>query len=171
MLAKVRQLTFAPYYGSYLEHVKFDNPVQELDDSADEFSALILEVPKDKWQYRYALEKWTVAQVVHHVIESEIIFAYRALTIAREAAEVNLPGFDENQYAAAAHLKNANGDFLHRYFLSVRNSTRAMLDTLSSEQLHKKGTANGQRIEVEALFFIAAGHCRHHMRVLSERYL
>jgi len=171
VLHELQQLTYAPYYTPYLERIKHADLQQELQDSAEAFSTFIRELPAGKWQYRYAPGKWTVAQVVHHVIECEIIFSYRALTIAREPAEVTLPGFDENEYAAVADLREADGTFLHRYFLAVRNSTLGIMKTLHDPHLNKIGTANGYKVGVKSLFFISSGHCRHHMQVIRDRYL
>jgi uncharacterized damage-inducible protein DinB len=119
---------------------------------------------------RYAPGKWSVREVVGHMIDAERIFAYRALRFAR-SDETALPGFDENTYTPAARSdERAWPDLLAELEL-VRRGHVLMFDGLPVEAWHRRGIANGKEMTVRALAYNIAGHELHHMKVLQERYL
>lgn len=121
-------------------------------------------------EHRYAPGKWSIKEVVQHVIDAERIFAYRALRFARNDGTA-LPGFDENAYTPASHAdRRALKDLLDELDL-VRASTLALFRSLPSEALDRSGTANNNRITVRAIGWTIAGHSDHHARILAERYL
>lgn len=120
--------------------------------------------------HTYAPGKWTMKQVVGHMIDDERIFAYRMLCVARNDA-TPLPGFDENHYVRfAAFETRAWADLLAEY-AAVRGATLAFLTGLSPEAWRRTGTVNGYTASVRGLAFHVAGHELHHLRVLRERYL
>lgn len=170
MISELESLIRVPYFDTYLHHVKYVELERELHDSQQAFDAMLQGLTEDQLTLRYAPEKWTIAQVVYHVIETELIFNFRALTFAKEDG-ANLPGFDENSYTAAAQLEDATVDSLSRFFNSTRESTLGLLQTLNSEQLQRVGQANDNQAQVAAMFYITSGHARHHMLVIQERYL
>lgn len=171
MLNELKGLVCPEFYHGYLSLVKDADLREELQDSAKEFSGLIQGLTHTQLHYSYQPGKWTIAQVIQHTIEAETVFAYRAMTFAREPKEVTLPGFDENIYVSAADVSQADVAFLNDYFQSVRRATQCLIATLKPGQLDKKGVANGNTIGVKTLFYISSGHCRHHMQVIRERYL
>jgi hypothetical protein len=121
-------------------------------------------------RYRYADGKWSIREVVGHVIDSERIFGYRALCIARGETAA-LPGFDENTYAANAPYGDYPlGDLLEE-FEQVREGHVSLFRHLSREAWLRVGVANSNPVSVRAMAFIMVGHVRHHLRILGERYL
>jgi hypothetical protein len=120
--------------------------------------------------YVYAPGKWTVRDIVQHVIDTERIMAYRALRIARHD-ETALPGFDENLFAANARAtRRPLADLLAEYAV-VRQGNLALFGSFNEATLLRSGLCSGQAISVLALGFVLAGHVRHHVRIIRERYL
>lgn len=170
MIKKLESLVIAPYFSTYLKLVEHENLVQELEASEDLVSEYLNDLDIDRAGNKYQEDKWTIAEVIHHCIETEIIFNFRALTIAREAEQPTLAGFDENAYVNASGKKSWKPAELMLYFDAVRNTTISLLSSISNEQLGKCGTASGKEVQVEALFFVTSGHFRHHLNVIKERY-
>ena len=121
-------------------------------------------------RYRYADGKWSIRELVGHVIDSERIFGYRALCIARGEA-ASLPGFDENAYAANAPYGDYPLADLLAEFEQVREGHLFLFRHLSREAWLRVGTANANPLSVRALAFVTVGHARHHLAILRERYL
>jgi hypothetical protein len=117
----------------------------------------------------YAPGKWTGRDILQHLIDTERIMAYRALCVARGEV-ANLPGFEEDDFAAAAKGNQRDLEDLRAEFLAVRNSTLYLFRSFSDTMLLRTGTASGRPTNTLALGFIIAGHQRHHFRVLEERY-
>lgn len=117
----------------------------------------------------YAPDKWTVNQMVEHIMDTERIFVNRALRFARND-QTELPGYDENMYASNARSNEFPIIQLMEQFAMVRKSTIATFENFNSEELQRTGKANGQEISVLALGFIQVGHPIHHFNVLKERY-
>ena len=126
-------------------------------------------IPIEKINYAYAPDKWTIRQMLQHVIDTERIFAYRALAIARKERQA-IPGFDENEYANNATAVHRNWEDMLVEWGLVRQSTNLLFASFTDEQLQRVGTANNQPISVNALGFIIFGHALHHLSVLKERY-
>lgn len=120
--------------------------------------------------FRYAEGKWTLKELLGHLIDDERIFAYRLLAVAR--GEPNeLPGFDENLYAAAAEFESRSLDGLLGEYQAVRSATLALLEYLPASAWRRRGRVNGYEASVRGLAFHIAGHELHHLRVVRERYL
>lgn len=166
----MQSLVRTPYFDTYLKLVESADLVKELGASHASFLQLILGLNQDQLAFQYAPGKWTIAQVIYHTIETEMIFNYRALTIAKEA-HADLPGFDENTYTAAAQLEGMTAEQMAAFFDSTRQSTLGLIQTLSADQMQRTGLANGKEVQVSALFYITSGHTRHHQNVINERYL
>ena len=120
--------------------------------------------------FRYAEGKWSIKEVLGHLIDCERVFAYRAMSIARGEVQP-LPGFDENAYVANAAFDARSLRSLVEEFTSVRSATITLMDSMASSVMQRSGTANGNPITVRALLWIIAGHTEHHLRILHERYL
>lgn len=127
-------------------------------------------IPAELINYAYAPQKWTVRQVFQHVIDTERIFAYRALVISR-GESTPIPGFDENEYAKNGTAENRNWDDMLKEWSLVRQSTNCLFNSFTPAQLIRLGTASNYPISVNALGFIIFGHALHHIRILKERYL
>jgi hypothetical protein len=124
----------------------------------------------DKWDYRYEKDKWTVKELVQHIIDSERVFTYRALCIARKEKQ-SLPGFDEKTYGAASKAGKRNPEDLMEELGLVQKSSVCLFASFDEEQLNETGLANGNTVSVKALGYIIVGHVLHHKKILLERYL
>ena len=160
----------APYYAKYVALVPDDEltVVQHLADQHHETVGLLRKA-KAKGDHAYEPDKWTVKEVVGHMCDTERIFAYRALRFAR-ADQTDLPGFDENTYVTASNFKSRTMDDLLEELWAVRAATLSLAKHLPTEALTRRGTANGNAVSVRALLYIIAGHERHHLAILKERY-
>lgn len=161
---------FDPYYGRYIERVEHEDVLEALEEQLDEMLLLLGSLDPAIGEYRYAPGKWTVKQVVCHVLDSERIFGVRALCIARGDSQP-LPGFDENAYAEEAGAERRSIGDLATEFELVRKSHIALYRSLDDQAWRRTGNANGAAVSVRAIAWIVAGHAAHHMRVLRERYL
>ena len=162
---------YAPYSGAYLALVDSTYTlVEELEVSVHSFIRYVQNVPMDKHDYRYAPGKWTLKDIIQHLIDTERIFAYRALRFSR-GDSTELPGFDENTYADTAHASKRHLKDLLTEFSTVRHSTMQLFSSFSEEDLIRNGVASNHVVTVRALGFIIIGHQNHHMKVFTERYL
>jgi hypothetical protein len=135
-----------------------------------ELPAALAGVRGEAERFRYAEGKWSIREVVGHVIDAERVFGYRALCIAR-GETASLPSFDENEYVANASFDHCTLEELLEEFVQVREGHLAFFRHLSKEAWTRSGVANASPVSVRALAFILAGHPRHHLAVLRERYL
>lgn len=158
------------YYGKYIALVPEDDAIQALESQLTEGLALFKSIPESKGEHRYGPDKWTIKEVVGHLIDGERVFAYRALRFARND-RTDLPGFDETTYVPAGGFgRRTLADLIGEWEL-VRRANLAMFRGLDAEAWKRQGAANGSPISVRALAFVIAGHGRHHMGILRERYL
>ena len=169
--SQVQKSEFAPFYGSYISQVSSEySLIEELEISVHRLRNFVQNIPMDKYDYSYAEGKWTIKDILQHLIDSERVFAYRALRFARKDF-TPLPGFEENEFAdAAGGFKRSILDLLTELAV-VRESTLCLFKTFSEETLLLRGTASGNEISVRALGFIIIGHQNHHQRIFEERYL
>ena len=160
---------YGSFYQTYIDYTRaadYSSLVGQHNHQLVEFWSAI---PVVKINYAYTPEKWTIKQMLQHVIDTERIFAFRALVIARTERQA-IPGFDENEYANNATAVNRNWkDMLVEWGL-VRQSTNLLFASFTDAQLKCLGFANNQRISVNALGFIIIGHALHHLTILKERY-
>lgn len=128
------------------------------------------DIPKDKWQYAYAPDKWTILDTLQHVIDTERIYAYRALCIAR-GDKTHFPGFDQDVYVAPAQANLRSIPDLLEEYIFVRNSSTKLFKSLTTSGLMAIGTISNGPLSARAAGFVIVGHEKHHMRVITERYL
>src|SRR6266852_3132326 len=160
---------YAPYYQSYIARVAEEEILPVLRSQLDDLDVLLGGVAPERETYRYAEGKWSIRELVGHLIDAERVFGYRAFCIARGESR-NLPGFDENEYMLSAPYDQIDLEDLLSELRLVRLANIAMLRTLDEPAWMRVGTANDSPVSVRALAFIMAGHVRHHMGVLRERY-
>ncbi len=160
---------YAPYYQGYVAHVTEDEILPVLRSQLDALDVLLNRVAPEQETFRYAEGKWSIREVIGHLIDTERVFGYRAFSIAR-GEQRNLPGFDENEYMLRAPYDRIDLEDLLSELRLVRLSNIAMLRNLNDEAWLRTGIANDSPVSVRALAFIMAGHARHHMGVLSQRY-
>lgn len=161
---------YHPYYELYLSKCPFNNIISGLQQIKDQFETFLKSIPAEKQLYKYASDKWTIKEVLVHIIDTERIFAYRALRIARRDVTA-LPGFDQDEYVLNCNANSRNFEDLISEFVSVRNATITLFKSFSDEDLLQKGTASNSPISVRALGFILIGHQNHHQEILEKRYL
>lgn len=162
--------TVPHFYKNYVKQIEETDLIQALRISGHRTLELVHFIKEEKADYRYAEGKWSVRELLCHMIDAERIFAYRALRFARND-KTNLSGFEENDYAIQA---NAAGRSLRKIadeMAHLRVSTIDMFDGFSPEMLTRKGSANNNELSVTSLAFIIAGHETHHRKILMERYL
>ena len=158
------------FYHGYISKVKEDDLMDGLKSSTKNLFDLLKSIPAGKQDYRYADNKWTIKEVVQHMIDGERVFTYRALRFARKD-DTPLPGFDENLFAQTAKADKRNWNDLIEEFTSVRKATEAMFGSFDNEQLESTGTASGASNYVLGFGYIIAGHVNHHAAIIRERYL
>jgi uncharacterized damage-inducible protein DinB len=162
---------FAGHFATYINQVSDEYTLtEELEISVHRFIKFVQNIPMDKFDYRYAEGKWTIKDIILHLIDAERIFAYRALRFARND-KTALPGFDENDYVDEAHADKRSLQDLLTELLIVRQGTLALFKSFSEEELLRKGIASNNPMSVRALGFTIIGHQNHHQRIFQERYL
>ncbi len=162
--------TYPAFIEDYLRFVKADNVSEAIEKYSGTIRDFFINIPANKVSYRYEHGKWNIKEMLQHIIDTERIFAYRALRIARHD-KTPLAGFDEKSYAAAVNADERTWEDLLQEFLAVRKSTDLLLQSFTKDQLQQSGTTNGEPNTVEALCFLVFGHILHHINVLKERYL
>lgn len=158
------------FYHNYIRLVPEKDLLSALRNQTPVLLRFLNRIPPAKRNYRYARGKWTIQELVQHIIDAERVFTYRALCFARQD-QTPLPGFDENSYAASSRAQKRNWKDLMLELKSLRQSTELLFASFDRKQLDSKGTANNNPISVRAIGFIVAGHAWHHVNVLRERYL
>jgi uncharacterized damage-inducible protein DinB len=162
---------FASYYKAYISQVAEEYTLQEeLEISLHRFIKFVQNIRMDKFDYRYEEGKWTIKDIIQHLIDAERIFAYRALCFARND-KTNLPGFEENDYAVEANANVRTIMELLTELSAVRHATLLLFKTFSEQELVRIGTANDNPMSVRAIGFVIIGHQNHHHKVFEERYL
>ena len=159
---------FAPFYAGYVGKVPDSGPAAELHRQLGVLEKL-KSLPDDRANHAYADGKWTVKEVIGHCADTERVFSYRLTRIAR-GDQTPLAGFDENLWARTApHGKRPLAAVVDE-MIAVRRSTMALLESLDAAAIANSTTANNKQITGRALCWIIAGHSRHHLDVLHERY-
>jgi uncharacterized damage-inducible protein DinB len=169
-MANVELSRVPEYYHKYINLVNESDLNQAFQKHQTDLIATLSQIGADKWDYRYAEGKWTIKEVVQHIIDTERIFCYRALCFARKD-ETSLPGFDENSYATASKASRRTKEDLIDELQSVQKSSAQLFRSFDEEQLNETGIANGKSVYVKAIGYIIVGHVLHHKNILLERYL
>jgi hypothetical protein len=159
-----------PFFHNYIQQVTGDDLMGAFKKETAALTAFIESIPAAKVDYRYAPGKWTIRELLQHIIDAERIFAYRALRFARKD-KTPLQGFDENSYAEFSKADKRDWKELVDEFKTVRKSSEYLFGSFDEEQLQATGTSGGNSIAVLALGYIVIGHALHHKKVIEERYL
>jgi hypothetical protein len=168
---KKEHIGFLPsFYQGYVDCVEDIEVMEALKNALIQLESIDIAEWSKLDQRAYFPGKWTLNEVIQHMIDTERVFAYRALVFARED-QVELPGFNEDAYAAHSYANDRTIPVLIEEFIALRKSTILMFGGFSEKTLKNSGVANGNRIEVLALGFVLAGHQNHHMNVINDRYL
>lgn len=169
-IARPDATEFAPYYGTYVGKVPEGDLLSILETQRRDTQALLAGLSETQALHRYAPGKWSVKEVIGHVADAERVFSYRALRFAR-GDRTPLPGFDENAYTPAGHFDARPLPDLAAELNAVRRATIPLFASFDAEVLARRGPASGHEISVRALAYVIAGHERHHLGILRERYL
>jgi hypothetical protein len=161
---------YAPYYGKYISLVSDSDILALLSQQLDETLSLLGSISESQANYRYAPDKWSIKELVGHMIDTERIFAYRALRFARND-KTPLQGFEQDDYIRGASFDDCALSDLASEFEHVRRSSLSLFKQLSEEAWKRTGTASDNEVSVRALAYIIAGHELHHMEILRSRYL
>jgi hypothetical protein len=157
------------FYHKYINLVKEDDLTTAFTNQSISMFSFFGSIPEAKHDFAYAEGKWTVKELLQHMLDAERVFVYRALTFSRKD-ENKLPGFDENAWTPQSNAAARNWKDIIEEFTSLRKSTELMFGSFSAEQLNSTGIANNNPVYVLALGFITIGHCDHHIGILKERY-
>jgi len=160
----------AEYQIAYISKVPGADILEFLEQQLEATLDLLRGIDEEKGNYRYAAGKWTVKEVVGHIIDSERVFAYRALVFSRSDS-TTLPGFDQDLWAGHANHSTVPLKELAGEFEAVRRSTIGLFRHLDTAAWMRGGTANNNPITVRALAYLIGGHTEHHLEILKSRYL
>lgn len=166
-------MIYPDFYASYINLVSSQNKLsEELEIQLYEAIKFVQNIPMDKFDYSYAPGKWTIKEILQHLIDCERIFAYRALAIARNDKQ-SLLLFDENLYAntVSENAKNRHLKNILEEWTLLRQSNIQLLKSFSKNELERVGTIGENPISVGAIFYIILGHQLHHFNFYQERYL
>ena len=158
------------FYHNYINLVTEDELTEAFNKESASLVRFLDTIPADKYDYRYSDGKWTIKEVLQHIVDAERIFSYRALRFARKDS-TPLSGFDENSFAAAAKADIRSWDKLVEEFKVVRRSSELLFNSFDDEQLQSNGISSNSPNYVLGLGFILIGHAMHHQKIIKERYL
>jgi hypothetical protein len=161
---------YADFYSRYIQALENVQLIEELEIAVHDFIRFVQNIPMDKFDYRYAEGKWTIKEIIQHLIDCERVFGYRALRISRND-KTPLPGFDEDDYVVNTDGNLRSIQDLLTEMAVVRQSTLSLFKSFSQEQLLRIGTASDKEVSVRAIGFIIIGHQKHHQNIFQERYL
>lgn len=163
---------YSDFYQPYLDVIPEGSSglIELMNSSLEACNSLLEDLDSSKENYRYADGKWSVKELLLHIIDAERVFAYRALRFARNDS-TELRGFDENLYVEFSDVSQRSLSDLLKEFNWVRKSNILMFESLDDEALSRMGRVEDNPISVRALGFIICGHLMHHLRVIQERYL
>jgi hypothetical protein len=158
------------FYQGYVKQLSEGSVTNNLRTSGELIVDLLSTISNEKGDYAYGPDKWTIKEVILHLIDSERIFAYRALRFARND-KTDLPGFEQNDYVPESRAAGREINSLISEFLTVRVASTSLFESFNEDIMKRVGTANGFPVSVEAIGYIISGHCVHHVNIIKERYL
>ena len=161
---------YKPYFLTYINKALAFDLKDGLQSSFNQTLSFFDMIPESKLEYVYAEDKWTIKEIIQHLIDAERVFAYRAMRFAR-GDKNNLPGYDENQYTPSSLANRRSKESLIKEYTNLRQTTISLFDSFTNEMLMKIGLADNGNMSVRAIGFVIIGHERHHCQVIKERYL
>jgi uncharacterized damage-inducible protein DinB len=170
-IEKPKDGEFPSYATMYIKLLPDDGLLlKHLKENFDKTKEFILSLPKEKLIYRYAINKWTIKEILVHIIDDERIYAYRALCFARND-KTELPGFEQNDYVLFSNANNRTLENILNEYEAVRKATITLFEGFDETALLRKGIANKNKATVRALGYHLAGHELHHINIIKEKYL
>lgn len=169
-MAKIDLNRIPEYFHKYVNLVQDDNLHTAFNKNSETFIDFLKKIPAEKLDYRYAEDKWTIKEILQHIIDAERVFAYRALRFSRND-DTPLPGFNENHFAKFSSASDRKWEDLVEEFSAVRRSTELLFTSFNESQLNSEGVSNTKSVYVMGIGYICVGHCLHHQKIIEERYL
>lgn len=169
-ISQITDNEYSSFFSRYIKLIPNINLIDELKNGKERFVNTLISILPNKLSYSYAEGKWTLAEVILHCIDTERIFQYRLLRIARNDKK-DLAGFDQDIYVPYSDASNRSLSSLITEYTIVRNSTILLIENISNDNLQNSGTIDGNIISARALGFIICGHQYHHETIIKERYL
>jgi uncharacterized damage-inducible protein DinB len=161
---------YAPYYQRYIDLITTDDIYSFFKQQTEEIVTLFTTLSEDQASFRYAEGKWSMKEVIAHIVDSERIFGYRALAISH--GEKNpLPGFAENEYVTNGKYQNRSLQSLLNEYTHLSSANLELFKSFDDEMLSQKGTASGKEITARAIIFVTIAHEKHHLDIIKTRYL
>ncbi len=167
---QLSQDEYLPYFNNYIEQAGDVELMEGLGSGMKSMLNFYGSIVSDKLEYRYADGKWTIKEIINHLMDAERVFCYRAMRFARQD-NATLLGFEENDYAVASKANNRSLESLVEEYRLLRLSTMALFESFDDDMLMRKGVAGSGEVSVRALGFLIIGHEKHHGNVIVERYL
>ena len=157
-------------FQGYIDAVKEDDLNKALSGQMPAAEVFFQSISEELSTRRYAEGKWTIKELLQHIIDAERVFAYRALCFARKEQSI-LPSFSENDYASNSNANDRKWAEIISEFSSVRKSTEDLFNSFNIEALQSVGKASNYSMDVTTLGFVIVGHVNHHIRIIQERYI
>ena len=170
ILSRSDATEYAPYYGKYISLIPGGDLIKIMKEQFERTLATLQKISETQSLTRYAPGKWSIKEMVGHMVDAERIMSYRALRIAR-GDETPIPGFEQDDYVRAANSDARPFAEIVDEFQKVRQATLALFSSFDEAALSRRGTASDLPVSARALTHIVAGHERHHMNVLQKEYL
>lgn len=170
MISKPTDLNTSDYFAGYVNLAKGSDMLSSLESVCEDALVVFQRVSEEQANFSYGDGKWSIKKLLQHVIDTERVFCYRALSIARGDKQ-NLCGFEEDEFAANDYAEDRFWEDIIREYTVVRESTLALFDSFSESALDNIGVANNVSFTPRILGWVLVGHDMHHLRVLKERYL
>ncbi|MEZ4774843.1 MAG: DinB family protein [Bacteroidia bacterium] len=162
---------YAPYYFSYIRLIPKEAEIKSyLNQQQAAIESFFRQIPSEKHDYRYDEGKWSLKEVLGHIIDCERIMAYRALRIGR-GDETPIEGFEQDDYIPSGKFAFRNWDDLIQEFSTVRTATLSLINGMPEESFEQIGLANGKPVSCRAVFYIIGGHVQYHRQIIEEKYL
>lgn len=161
---------YSSFYQTYIDECGDNRLIEGLELNLDETLQFYKSIPIDKHEYRYDKGKWTIKELLQHIIDSERVFCYRALRFSRQD-KTDLPGFEQDDYVAVSMANKRSLSDMLEEFKILRKSSICLFESFDKNMLRSKGFANDNEMSVRAVGFIIVGHVNHHTKIIKERYL
>ncbi len=163
---------YAPYFEHYIQLVTIGGKsiVENMQYSQKKFESILRYLPEEKHEFAYAEGKWTIKELIQHIIDTERIFCYRALCFARNDKTL-LPGFDQDVFVDNGNANQLDYNDLLDEMMTLRKSTIQLYKSFSKQALLRIGLGSGNEMSVRALGYLFSGHQIHHLNIVKERYL
>ena len=169
-IAKPLTGMYKPFSGAYISLVEDNIDVSALLTEWENMKVFLLSLPPEKWNYKYAEDKWTIKEMLIHMIDTERIFAYRALRMARNDT-TPLPGFEQNDYVPYSGANHRSWENILNEFAAVRTVTYLLFANFDNTAWDRYTSVDAHPVSVRAQLYLIIGHARHHLKVIREKYL